>query len=133
MEKDTLKEIEIPVESVMIDTWQPSVNQIITNTLVIVSGGVHRVMPGINHVVINAHEKVILVLPELKVNMISTDGGDYIYQSILITVVRLLGDHQIKTSNTDIKINNHLTSIYLDDVTAKYHLMAMADGWIAYL
>lgn len=126
------KIIDIPIEKVIIDAYQPSVSQITMNTLLITSGGVHRVLAGINHIIIDVHEKVIIVLPEIITTTISSDGGEHIYQSILITITRLIGDHQIKTPNIDIKINKHMTSVYLDDQVPKYHFVAISGGWIAY-
>lgn len=125
--------IDFPVDKINIDAYQPSASQVITNTLVIKSGGVHLISVGINHVIISVTDKVIVVLPEIKPAVISSEGGENIYQSTLITIVRLMGDlHQIKTSNSEIKINEHMTSIYIDSQNTKYHFMAVTGGWIAY-
>ena len=103
-----------------------------SNVSVIKLGGEYSIPSNVGTVIIDTPDRVVVILPLVKVEQIPHHLGVHIYQNHILKVIRLTGDHLVKTPNTNIKINSHMVSVHLDAQTTKYDFVATVDGWIAY-
>jgi hypothetical protein len=89
------------------------------------AGGGRSLHPTETTVIIDTLERVSLTLP--KIENSAEFPEDYYYYACEITIKSLGGCHRV--ISTDMKINNLLSFVDLEDGAVKYEFTATPDGW----